>query len=101
MGRSASGIRAEMAGASSSWWTRRPWTGASPYGNAAAREGRFDGSRVHSGRTLDAAEGTDGPRSAAMSLAPLRRIVLVPHRIVAEVGNRFGERRKQCRSLSL
>jgi hypothetical protein len=31
-----------------------------------------------------------------MSLVPLRRIVLVPHRIIAEVGNRFGERRQNC-----
>jgi hypothetical protein len=32
-----------------------------------------------------------------MSLVPLRRIVAVPHRIIAEVGNRFGERRQKCR----
>jgi hypothetical protein len=42
--------------------------GTSHYGNAAAREGTVDGSRVHSRRTLDAAEGIDGPRSAAVTL---------------------------------
>jgi hypothetical protein len=31
-----------------------------------------------------------------MSLVPLRGIVLVPHRIIAEVGNRFGERKQKC-----
>src|SRR5262249_29742759 len=31
-------------------------------------EGTVDGSRVHSGRTLDAAEGIDGSRSAAVTL---------------------------------
>ena len=42
--------------------------GTSHYGNVAAREGTVDGSRVHSRRTLDAAEGIDGPRSAAVTL---------------------------------
>ena len=41
--------------------------GTSHYGNVAAREGTVDGSRVHSRRTLDAAEGIDGPRSAAVT----------------------------------
>jgi TetR/AcrR family transcriptional repressor of nem operon len=42
--------------------------GTSPDGNAAAREGTIDGSRIHSRRTLDAAEGIDAPRSAAVTL---------------------------------
>jgi hypothetical protein len=33
--------------------------GAGQYGNAAARESTFDGSRVHSRRAADAAEGTE------------------------------------------
>src|SRR5260370_15193900 len=41
---------------------------ASHYGNAAAREGTIDGYRVHSRRTLDAAEGIDRFRSAAVTL---------------------------------
>jgi hypothetical protein len=41
--------------------------GTSPYGNTAAREGTVVGSRVHSRRTLDAAEGIDAPRSAAVT----------------------------------
>ena len=43
---------------------------ASHYGNAAAREGTVDGSPIHSRRTLDAAEGIDRSRSAAVSLVP-------------------------------
>ena len=38
--------------------------GTGPYGNAAARERTFDGSRVHSRRTVDAAKGNAEPRSA-------------------------------------
>jgi hypothetical protein len=33
-----------------------------------------------------------------MRLVPLRRIVLVPHPNIAEVRNRFGERRQKCHS---
>jgi hypothetical protein len=36
------------------------------YGDAAAREGTVDGSRVHSRRTLDAAEGVDAGRSESV-----------------------------------
>jgi hypothetical protein len=39
-------------------------------GNSAAREGTVDGSRVRSHRTLDAAKGIDGPRSAAVNIVP-------------------------------
>ena len=42
--------------------------GASRYENTAPREGTVDGSRVHSRRTVNAAEGIDGPRSAAVTL---------------------------------
>jgi hypothetical protein len=57
-------------------WQRRHLPGrredrgrsTSHYGNAAAREGTVDGSPVHSRRTLDAADGTDRPESAAVSL---------------------------------
>src|SRR5271165_1655245 len=41
--------------------------GPSHDGNPAAREGTLDGPPVHSGRTLDAAEGTDGCRSTAVT----------------------------------
>ena len=40
--------------------------GTSDYGNAAAREGAFDGSPIHSRRTADAAEGTE-PRGVSVS----------------------------------
>ena len=40
--------------------------GTSDYGNAAAREGTFDGSPIHSRRTVDAAEGTE-PRGVSVS----------------------------------
>jgi hypothetical protein len=40
--------------------------GTSDYGNAAAREGAFDGSPIHSRRTVDAAEGTE-PRGVSVS----------------------------------
>jgi hypothetical protein len=59
-------------------WQRRDLPGrcedrgrsTSLYGNAAAREGTVDGHRVHSRRTLDAAEGIDRSRSAAVTLVP-------------------------------
>src|SRR5207249_343294 len=51
-----------------------PPESTSHYGNAAAREGTVDGSRVHSRRTLDAAECIDGPRSAAVTSGALREI---------------------------
>src|SRR5215467_7368878 len=42
--------------------------GPSPYGNSPARERTVDGSRVHSRRTLDAAEGIE-PWSAAITVS--------------------------------
>src|SRR5215469_14262507 len=60
-------------------WQRRRLPGrredrgrsTSHYGNAAAREGTVDGSRIRSRQTLDAAEGIDGPRSAAVTLCAI------------------------------
>ena len=70
-GRIRQWYRAATAKAWSSWSTRRPRT---RHGNAAAREGTLDGSPVHSGRTLDAAEGVDRTRCAAVSFVqPGRR----------------------------
>ena len=72
--------------------------GTSHCGNAAAGEGTFAGSPVHSRRTPDAADGIDGLRSAEVSFVQPRRADSVPDRTMAEVGNRFGARRRQCRS---
>ena len=67
MEKSASGIRGAMVRAS--FFDRRedPGRGASGHGNPAALKRTFDGSRIHSGRTLDAATGIVGPGSAAVT----------------------------------
>jgi mono/diheme cytochrome c family protein len=45
-----------------------PRRGPSGHGNPTALEGTVDGLRIHSGRTLDAADGIGGRRSAAVTL---------------------------------